>query len=457
VAGVFTGHAGSGKKSLFCFSFAYSHIRTFKMKTPLYLRILLGLIIGLLWGGLIARIDGGVNFTLTWIKPFGDLFVNLLKMLAVPLILTSLITGIASLRDLSKLSRIGGRTMVLFLGTAITATIIGISLTLLIKPGTHVPKEKLDSFISQFSTQAGETVNNASKIVESPLQPLVEMVPDNIFKAFSNNSLMLQVVFFSVLAGIALLKMKPEKIEPVVNLMDSLNEMFNKIVLLVMEVAPFGVFALMASLLPKITGGDTAALFQFLSALGIYAITVIIGLLILLFLVYPILYTSLSRIKYFEFFRAMRPALLMGFSTSSSNATLPVTMDRVKNHLGIPEEISDFVLPLGTTVNMDGTALYQSVAAIFVAQALGIDLSILDMLAVVLTATLAAIGAAGVPGAGMVTLVIVLESIGVPPAAGIALIIPLDRLLDMCRTVVNVAGDAVAASVIAGMEEKNRV
>jgi proton glutamate symport protein len=414
-----------------------------RKKIPLYLKIILGMILGLLWGVSAANNSWMPSFTFNYIQPFGEIFLNLLKMLAVPLIMSSLILGIANLRDLSKLARIGGRTMLLFLSTAFIATTLGLFIVNIVQPGNSISLETREKLMLAYKLKTEITLNKAVELKASPLKPLVDMVPDNIFGASTDNARMVQVVFFALIFGIALAKTSPEKGEPVIKFFDSINEILLKLVTIIMQFAPYGVFALMASL---------PGLDNLIYSLLMYMGTVLLGLLIMLLIVYPLIFTNFSKIKYRQFFKEMRPALLLAFTTSSSNATLPVTMERVEKHLGVSEDITGFVLPLGTTINMDGTALYQSIAAVFIAQVYGIDLSLLQMTTIVITATLAAAGAAGVPGAGMITLVIVLSAVGIP-SEGIALIMAPDRILDMCRTVVNVSGDAVAAVVIANLEE----
>lgn len=425
-----------------------------KLKVPLYLRILIGMFLGVIWGLLVSDFHWGIPFTKDYIKPFGTIFINLLKMTAIPIILSSLITGVASLTDLKKLGKIGGFTIVLFLCTALIATSLGVMLAGMFGPGKGFSNEIRETLSSKYAPVAENTLVRVSAIKESgPLQPLVEMVPENITRAASDNINMLQVVIFALLLGIAILHVSLEKAKPLLSFFESLNAIMIKLVGIIMKLAPVGVFALLASVLVDIAGENSSQAYQFLLALLSYSLTVVAALLIMLFVVYPSIVVFFSKVGYMQFFKAMQPAFLLGFSTSSSSATLPVTMERVEKHLGVPEHVTGFVLPFGTTINMDGTALYQSIAVVFVAQVLGLDLTIFQLITVVLTATLAAAGAAGIPGAGMVTLVAVLESAGVPSAIGIALITPPDRILDMCRTVINVAGDAVAAVVISSAVE----
>lgn len=392
------------------------------------------------------------DFVTDFIKPIGTIFINCLKMIAVPLVLASLIVGVANLGDISKLGRIGGKTIVAYLSTTVIAVSLGLLLVNVFQPGKSLPASTRDNLMSLYTnnvtskTSAAESLKN-----QSPLQPIVDMVPENIFAAASNNGSMLQVVFFALLVGIALLQVPAKKGAPVIAFFDGLNDVIIKIVGFIMLIAPYGVFALMASLIVEITGEDPDSALSLLLALLKYSLVVLFGLSLMVLLVYPLILKFFTKINYLDFFKALRPAQLLAFSTSSSSATLPVTMKQVEEELGVSEEVSSFVLPLGATINMDGTCLYQGVAAVFIAQALGLDLSISQQLMIVLTATLASIGSAGVPGAGLIMLIIVLESIDVP-AAGLALILAPDRILDMFRTVVNVTGDAMVCSVVASSE-----
>lgn len=418
---------------------------------PLHTKILLGLVLGLVYGMLTIQLGWSADFTVDYIKPIGTIFVRSLKMIAVPLILASLIVGVANIGDISKLSRMGGKTLGIFLITTIIATSLGLFLVNTIKPGKKLPIETRENLMALYNTTAESKVTVAESIKNStPLQPLIDMVPENIVQSATDNSSMLQVVFFAIIVGIALLQIPKKKGETVIAFFDGLNDVIIKIVDYIMIIAPYGVFALIASLIVEIAGDSPEKAWELLKALLWYSMTVLTGLFLMMGVVYPILLKLFSKIKYKDFFKGMRPALLLGFSTSSSSATLPVTMERVEK-LGVSEEVTSFVLPLGATINMNGTSLYQGVAAIFIAQALDLNLSIAQQIMIVLTATLAAVGSAGVPGAGMVMLVIVLESVGIP-TAGIALIVAPDRILDMVRTMVNLTGDAAVAVVVASTE-----
>ena len=397
--------------------------------------------------GLLASKLGWLDLTDNWIKPWGKIFINLLKLIAVPLVFASLIKGVSSLSDISKLSRIGGKTITIYLFTTVVAVTFGLLLVNIIQPGTSFSEEKRLELKEQYASNAASKIASAEGVKEDgPLQFIVDIVPSNFIQATGNNKNMLQVIFFAILFGIAIVMLPSEKTSIVKGFFDGINDIILKIVDLIMLTAPYGVFALLAGLV--VDFGGSAELFQ---ALGIYSLSVVIGLLLMITVVYPLILKSFTKLKYFDFFKCIAPAQMLAFSTSSSAATLPVTMERCEDHLGVSKEVSSFVLPLGATINMDGTSLYQAVAAVFIAQAFGYDLDLSQQLTIVLTSTLASIGAAAVPGAGMVMLVIVLSSIGIDPE-GIALIFAVDRLLDMLRTVVNVTGDATVASVVAATE-----
>lgn len=412
------------------------------MKLALHWKILIGMILGLGFGFLMKNLEQK-GIVIDWIKPFGTIFINLLKMIAVPLIVVSLIVGISDLKDISKLSKLGGRTIVLYLFTTVTAVTIGLVLANVIQPGKYINEASRKSLLENFASDAAQKIQLAETAKNNgPLQPLVDIVPENFFKALTDNASMLQVILFVILIGIGLILIEEEKAKPVVDFFKGLNDVILKIIDLIMMGAPIGVFALMASLIVEIPDFST------LNALVIYALTVVLGLGIMIFVLYPSMLVVLGKYSPVKFFRAISPAQLLAFSTSSSAATLPVTMECVIEHVGVDEEVASFVLPLGATVNMDGTSLYQSVAAVFIAQALGIELDLQTQLMIIVTATLASIGSAAVPSAGMVMLVIVLGQAGIPEA-GLALIFAIDRPLDMCRTVVNITSDATVSAIVA--------
>jgi len=421
-------------------------------KIPLHTQIIIGLVLGLVFGLVVIKTAIPNSFTLDYIKPIGTIFINSLKMIAVPLVLASLIVGVSNLGDISKLSRIGGKTIGTYLVTTVIAVSIGLLLVNIFSPGKSLPSETRENLMSMYEGDAGSRVGQAAELQkQSPLQPLVDIVPQNVFQATTDNGAMLQVVFFAIIVGISLLQIQKSKAEPVIAFFDGMNDVIIQIVNYIMLIAPYGVFALMASLIVEIAGENPDSAIQLLLALLKYSLVVVGGLFTMVLVVYPLILMAFTKVKYKDFFKAIRPAQLLAFSTSSSSATLPVTMKQVEEELGVSEEISSFVLPLGATVNMDGTSLYQGVAAVFIAQALGMELTLTQQLMIVLTATLASIGSAGVPGAGLIMLIIVLESIGVP-AAGIALIIAPDRILDMFRTVVNLTGDATVCTIVASTE-----
>ena len=415
-------------------------------KLALHWKIIIGMILGVVYG-LIANKLGLADFTNAWIKPWGVIFVNLLKLIAVPLVFASLIKGVASLSDIARLSRIGGKTIIFYLFSTVLAVTIGLFLVNSVQPGKTFSEEKRIELKEAYASKAGEKISAANNVKEEgPLQFLVDIVPSNIIESAGSNKNMLQVIFFAILFGIAMVILPKEKTLYVKGFFDGVNDIILVIVDLIMLMAPYGVFALLGGLIVDFGGSSDLFL-----ALGMYSLTVVIGLLLMILLIYPIILKFFTKVKYFDFFRAISPAQMLAFSTSSSAATLPVTMERCEEHLGVSEEVSSFVLPLGATINMDGTSLYQAVAAVFISQAFGYDLSLSAQLTIVLTATLASIGAAAVPGAGMVMLVIVLSAIGIDPE-GIALIFAVDRILDMLRTVVNVTGDATVATVVASSE-----
>jgi Na+/H+-dicarboxylate symporter len=410
----------------------------------LHWQILLGMLFGLIFG-LIASFLGWVDFVSDWIKPFGKIFINLLKLIAIPLIFASLIKGVSDLKDISKFSKMGLRTILFYIASTLIAVSIGLIIVNIIQPGSSVSDITIAQLTGDFTSSAEEKVTSAFQQKDKgPLQFIVDMVPDNIFGAASSNGNMLQVIFFAVFFGISLLLVEMKTAQPVKDFFDGFNEVIMKMVDLIMLTAPFAVFALIASLVVETTNPD---LFQ---ALLWYMLCVVIGLLLMIVIYLTVVFLYTGRKPNF-FLNALSPAQLLAFSTSSSAATLPVTMERVEEHIGVEKEVTSFVCPIGATINMDGTSLYQAVAAVFICQALNFDLTFADQLTIILTATLASIGSAAVPGAGMVMLVIVLESIGFPPdklAVGLALIFAVDRPLDMLRTVINVTGDATVATVV---------
>lgn len=462
------------------------------MKLALHWKIIIGMILGVLWAILSAKFNLS-SFTNDWIAPFGDIFVNLLKLIALPLVLFSVMGGVAGIGNPEHLGKIGFRTLGLYLLTTIFAVSLGLLLVNTIKPGEflgeklrlenrinyelwaksenillkdencHSCKDKNSLLVKKVQLQLENTaiseevntkLNTANKTLNSgPLQALVDLVPNNIFSALSSGK-MLPIIFFAIFFGISILYIPKKQSEIIINFVNATNEVFLKMIDFIMAASPYFVFALMAGLITSMAGDDLGKMKDIFVGLSWYSFTVFLGLFIMVFIVYPSLVLLISkRYKYFEFFRKIAPAQMLAFSTSSSAATLPITLECVEENLKIDKRISGFVLPIGATVNMDGTSLYQAVAAIFLAQIFMVDLTFGQQLTIVLTATLASIGSAAVPSAGLVMLMIVLSSVGLNPA-WIAIILPVDRILDMCRTTTNVTGDATICTLIDKFEEE---
>ncbi len=461
------------------------------MKLALHWKILIGLVLGVIWA-ILSSMWGLSEFTVNWIQPFGTIFINLLKLIAVPLVLFSIISGVTGLGDPSSLGKMGVRTLVFYFITTILAVSLGLILVNTISPGKLIDDDsrvenriryelwaqsneipvkdnihflqnaKYSKLIAEVSESEAlaeidpevlEKMEIAQQTKDAgPLQQLVEIIPSNIFGSLSDNGKMLQVIFFALFFGISLLFIPSDRGEPVVKFVNSVMEVFLKMVDLIMQAAPFFVFALLAGTISKMAGDDVSKVLEIFKGLSWYSLTVFLGLALMVAVLYPFLLKLVVRvIPYKGFFKAMSPAQTLAFSTSSSAATLPVTMECVEDNLGVDKKITSFVLPIGATVNMDGTSLYQAVAVVFLAQFHMIDLTLAQQLTIILTATLASIGSAAVPSAGLVMLIIVLQSVGLNPA-WIAIILPVDRILDMCRTVVNVTGDATVSSIIAHRE-----
>ena len=460
-------------------------------KLPIHVKIVIGLVLGIGWAFL-SSLMGWNEFTIRWIDPFGMIFIRLLKFIAVPLVLFSIIGGVSGLRDVSKLGRLGWKTLLAYMTTTLLAVGIGLTLVNIVKPGTHIDDEqriknrlsyevwlqendidatqdglnflsdpKYAAYLSE--AQAAEQVTSPKLDLEkkmktvavqkesSPLKFIVEMVPDNIFASLSGNGLMLQVIFFAIFFGITLVLIPKGASAPIINLVNGMNSIFLKMVDLVMKAAPFFVFCLLAGVVAKMADSPQEV-FEIFKGLGSYSLTLFIGLFLLTFVVYPLIVTSLvSKMSFKDFFKNISPAQFLAFSTSSSAATLPVTMECVEENVGVPKSISSFVLPIGATVNMDGTSMFEGVAVVFLAQLHFIDLTIAQQLTIVFTAAAASIGSAAVPSAGLIMMIMVLQSVGLNPG-WVAIIFPVDRILDMCRTVVNVTGDMVVSTLIAKSE-----
>lgn len=413
-----------------------------RRRLELHWQILIGLVAGAVAGGVIGMFGGG-EYVTGYVRPVGTLFIRLITMIAAPLVLASLVVGASSITEPTKFGRIGGKTVAAFLCTTAAAITIGLIVANVLRPGAGVPADVSARLLTSYREQAGARISGAESL--SVIDQLLAIVPTNPFAALAGGN-MLQIVFFALLVGLALTLVPAERAAPVIRVFEGFTDVLIKIVELIMRMAPYGVFALIAAVTAEFG-------FGILGTLGWYTLAVVIGLLVHLFGVYGPLVrlAARGRIPLRRFYRSLANVHLLAFSSSSSAATLPLNMATVRERLGVSKRITSFVLPLGATINMDGTALYQGVAAVFIAQVYGIPLDFGDQVAVVLTATLASIGTAAVPGAGLVMLVIVLETIGVP-VDGIALIFGVDRLLDMCRTVVNVTGDAAVAVAVAATE-----
>lgn len=463
-----------------------------KKGIALHWKIIIGLILGIIWA-VISSFLGWADFNIKWIDPFGTIFINLLKLIAVPLVLFSIISGITSMGDASTLGKIGLKTLAWYLCSIVFAIAIGLGIVNFFEPGKTLDentrldnrikyelwaqennikvkdarcvsclpenKERTRQIADLLHTEitdaaVSQNLTSAKKVKEEgPLQALIDMFPENVFFSLSNNSLMLQVIVFAIFFGICIISLPADTMAPVKSLISGTNDIFLKMVDIIMKGAPYFVFALLAGTISKIAGNDPGKVVEIFKGLGWYSLCVVLGLSIMLFLVYPVVVSLWTKkIKYMDFLRGMSAAQTLAFSTSSSAATLPVTFECVENNLKVDHKISSFVLPIGATVNMDGTSMYQAIATVFLAQFHMIDLDLSQQLIIVLTATLASIGTAAVPSAGLVMLIIVLQSVGLNPA-WIAIIFPIDRILDMCRTIVNITGDAAVATIIAHSEK----
>ena len=458
-----------------------------KSKTlALHFQIIIGLVLGVFWA-ILSSFFGLSAFTSNWISPWGDIFISALKLIAVPLVLFSIIQGITNLSDTNSLGRLGLKSIALYIFTTILAISVGLILVNTVQPGKWVSEDQRitnrlsyemwvaetegvtimddlhylnDPRYAEYLTEAQAHLEETSRSEtdkiksplknQSPLQFFVDIVPTNIFSALGNNN-MLQIIFFAIFFGVVTVSLPAEKVSGVVHFVHGANDIFIKMVDVIMVVAPYFVFALMAGKVGELAGDNPRALLEIFKGLASYSVTVVAGLGILVFAIYPLAVKLFAKIGYRDFFRGLGPAQLLAFSTSSSAATLPVTLECVTDNLGVKEEVSSFVLPIGATVNMDGTSLYQGVAVVFLAQFHLIDLTFVQQLTIILTATLASIGSAAIPSAGLIMMVVVLQSVGLNPA-WIAIIFPIDRILDMCRTVVNVTGDATIATIIAKSE-----
>ena len=459
-------------------------------KLGLHWQVIIGLIVGAVYAWLAVTNDW-TAFTMDYINPFGNIFISLLKMIAVPLVLFSIISGVISLKDITKLGRMGLKTLGLYLITTLFAVTLGLVFVNIIKPGEHQddsirvenriayelwladnpnvqrvddlrlldnPKyaqktaevsarlkgEKYNDWVTDKMNKKAGTVN------KGPLSALEDVFSSNIFRSLADSK-MLQIIFFGIFFGVVLSMIPKDKAKPVIGLVEGLNEVFIKMVMVIMKAMPFFVFALMAGQIVKAAGSDPAKFTELMKFYLWYGFVVIFGLVTMAFVVYPLIVKAMAGMGFGKFLGGVRDAQITAFSTSSSVATLPVTMDCLENNIGASKSTASFVLPIGATVNMDGTSLYQAAAVVAMAQFHMIDLSIAQQAIIVGTATLASIGAAAIPSAGLVLMMVVLESVGLNPA-WIAIIFPIDRILDMCRTVVNVTGDATVTTIIAKSE-----
>ena len=413
------------------------------LKLQLYTKVLIGLLVGVIFG-VLANQWGFSVFVFSYIKPIGSAFIKLISMVVVPLVFASLLVGTASLNDIRKLGRIGAKTVAYYLCTTIIAISIGLLLANTLKPGEGLSQEKRTQLTESVSEKEGSQIETALK-KPTITDILLNIIPTNPVKAFVEGK-MLQIIFLALMAGICLGLIPSERSRPVINFFEGINELIIQMVHIIMKLAPYGVFALISAVVADFGLGILLVLLK-------YSLVVIVGLILQVTIVYSSAIKIFSKHKIRTFFRGIRPAQLIAFSSASSSATLPVTMECTEKNLGVPGQIASFALPLGATINMDGTALYQGVSAVFIAQFYGMGLTVPQQLTIVLTAVLASIGTAGAPMAGVITLAIVLKSIGVP-LEGIALIMGVERILDMCRTVVNVTGDASCAVVVASSESE---
>ena len=415
---------------------------SFKLAVPLYAKILIGMLAGVLIG-IAALTFQQTGFVNNWVRPWGQVFIRLLQLIAVPLVFVSLVKGVIGLSDIGKFSRIGIRTIILYLLTTAFAVTVGMSLGLVVRPGQFVDRQTVVSMQENYKSVVEQKKAEADTMKNSgPLSFLEEVVPDNFVAATSDNRKMLQVIFFAVLFGIAALCIERAKIAPVEQLFDSLYHILLKVIDFVIMFAPYGVTALMAGLVIDFSGN-----LSMFGALAVYAITVVSGLLFLISVFYPTLIYLFTKMKPNFFIKTMYPVQLFAFTTSSSAATLPLNLETTENKLGVSNEVTSFVLPVGATINMDGTSCYQAIAVLFIAQVIGIDLTLMQLFTILLMTIISSIGTPSIPGGSYVILTMVLASVGIPPE-GLALILGIDRPLDMLRTAVNVTGDATVAAIV---------
>lgn len=407
-------------------------LRRTGIPTQIFAGLILGAIAGIIYGP-----DAAV------IRPVGTAFIRLIKMVVIPLIFASLLVGVASLGDLRKLGRVGAKTFAFYIAYYVSAVALGLFLANSLKPGNNLPEHIQTELMASYGETAGMQTIRAEER-RNIGEVLLDIIPDNPADSFVRAN-MLQIIFIAMFMGVVISLLNKAKMKPVISFFEAINDIMIKIVEIVIKMAPFAVFALIAAVVGTF-GVDI------LMSLVRYCAVVIGGLLILAF-TYPAVVWLFTKYPYLKFWKGISKAQLIAFSTCSSSATLPVTMECAEDNIGVSKQISSFVLPLGATINMNGTALYQGVTAIFIAQVYGMNLTIGDQLVIVLTATLASIGAAGAPAMGVLMLVIVLRQVGIP-LEGIALIMGVERILDMSRTVINITGDVAAATIIAHSEKE---
>lgn len=414
---------------------------TFK-RIPLYLQIILAMLGGVL-AGYVFLLTDNTEFVGDWIKPWGTIFIRMLKLIAVPLVFISLIKGVSQMGDITQLTRLGLKTLTTYLITTLIAVSVGMGMASLIQPGGFMPEDKISALNKDYQTNLSEKVEQANELKNTgPLSFIVDIIPENLFQAAGENSNMLQIIFIAIIAGIALIVVGREKSGPLVPVIDSANHVVLKIIDFVMLYAPIGVFALMAGMITDFAGDK-----GIFASLGMYSLTVILSLILIAGILYPIAIRLFTSYPVRDYLKGLFPIQLLAFTTSSSAATLPFTMEQSRNKLGISESTASFVFPVGATINMDGTSAYQAVAILFIAQLYGIDLSLVQLISVLLLTVLASIGTPGIPGGSIIMTVMVLSNIGIP-AEGLVIILGIDRPLDMLRTVVNVSGDVLVAKLM---------
>ena len=417
-----------------------------KKRLPLTARILIGLVAGAA-AGVAANMIFGQQEWLNWFvqnvaNTVGQVWLRSLIMIVIPLVFASLALGVFGLGDLSKLGRVGAKTFAYFLVTTTLAVIIGLTLVNVIRPGKGLDADTQQRLIAEFGSQAAAN-RDAAQGLTFGVQLILDIVPRNPIKAMADFN-MLALIFFSLMFGVGLALIPVERARPMVGVLEALGDVVTAIINVVMSLAPYGVFALIFTVTARFG-------YELLVLLAMYILTVVLGLLIQTFVSFPILLRMLARMSPLDFFRKIRTAAITAFSTSSSNATLPTSMRVAEQELGVPKQVSGFVLPLGATVNLNGTALFEGVTVLFIAQVFGMGLDLGQQAIVVLMSVVTAIGAAGVPGGSIPLLVLVLAAVKIPPE-GIAIILGVDRILDMCRTTVNVIGDLTATAFITRSE-----